>query len=210
TLTGQLKREGGGEEISGSRVGKVVAVTGALGYVASWLVKYLLERGYTVKASIFDPNDPKKTQNLLSLDGAKQRLKLFKADLLEEGAFDSVVEGCQGVFHTASPFYWFVTDPQAELVDPALKGTLNVLESCAKLWYMLSKTLAEEAAWKFAKEKGIDLVFIEWFGAWSSVTAIAEYKCRANFEPNKRPSAQIIRDLKHFPMQAADGLMLQM
>lgn len=27
-------------------------------------------------------------------------------------------------------------------------------------WYMLSKTLAEENAWKFAKEKGIDIVTI--------------------------------------------------
>lgn len=27
-----------------------------------------------------------------------------------------------------------------------------------QLWYALSKTLAEEAAWKFAKENGIDLV----------------------------------------------------
>lgn len=27
-------------------------------------------------------------------------------------------------------------------------------------WYMLSKTLAEENVWKFAKEKGIDIVTI--------------------------------------------------
>ena len=27
-------------------------------------------------------------------------------------------------------------------------------------WYVLSKTLAEENAWKFAKEKGIDIVTI--------------------------------------------------
>jgi nucleoside-diphosphate-sugar epimerase len=27
-------------------------------------------------------------------------------------------------------------------------------------WYVLSKTLAEDAAWKFAKEKGIDMVAI--------------------------------------------------
>ncbi|RVW25105.1 Cinnamoyl-CoA reductase 1 [Vitis vinifera] len=201
-------------------------------------------------------NDPKKTEHLLSLDGAKERLHLFKANLLEEGSFDSIVEGCVGVFHTASPFYYGVTDPQvkekqewyqwnnsflnlswetyleafpfyrpagpAELIDPALKGTLNVLSSCAKtptvkrvvvtssiaavvysgkprtpevvvdetwfsnqdickelkenteklksiffplsvffqLWYVLSKTLAEEAAWKFAKEKGMDIVTI--------------------------------------------------
>ena len=29
-----------------------------------------------------------------------------------------------------------------------------------QLWYMLSKYLAEEAAWKFCKENGIDLVTI--------------------------------------------------
>ena len=36
--------------------GKVVAVTGASGYIASWLVKLLLQRGYTVKASVRDPS----------------------------------------------------------------------------------------------------------------------------------------------------------
>ncbi|CAN1787797.1 Phenylacetaldehyde reductase [Linum perenne] len=171
--------------------GKVVCVTGASGYIASWLVKLLLQRGYTVKATVRDPNNPKKTQHLLALDGAKERLNLFKADLLDEGSFDNVVEGCEGVFHTASPFYLNATDPQAELVDPAVKGTLNVLRSCAKvpsikrvvitssmaavafngrtlapdvvvdetwLWYMLAKTLAEELAWKFSKENGIDIV----------------------------------------------------
>ena len=29
-----------------------------------------------------------------------------------------------------------------------------------QLWYVLSKTLSEEAAWKFAKEKGMDMVTI--------------------------------------------------
>ncbi|MBA0672435.1 hypothetical protein Goklo_025146, partial [Gossypium klotzschianum] len=115
-----------------SGAGKTVCVTGASGYIASWLVKQLLLRGYTVKASVRDPNDPRKTRHLLGLEGAEGRLKLFKADLLEQGSFDSVVEGCVGVFHTASPFYHDVLDPQAELLDPAVKGTLNVLSSCAK------------------------------------------------------------------------------
>ncbi|GMN26268.1 hypothetical protein TIFTF001_001233 [Ficus carica] len=184
--------------------GKVVCVTGASGYIASWLVKFLLQRGYTVRASVRDPNDEKKTAHLTSLDGAKERLQLFKANLLEEGSFDSAIEGSEGVFHTASPFYHDVQDPEAELLEPAIKGTLNVLNSCSKspsvkrvvltssmaavlnngkprtpdvvvdetwfsdptickeskLWYMLSKTLAEEAAWKFVKEKGIDMVTI--------------------------------------------------
>ncbi|KAK2993820.1 hypothetical protein RJ640_027698 [Escallonia rubra] len=187
-----------------SGAGKTVCVTGASGFIASWLVKFLLERGYTVKASVRDPNNPKKTGHLLALDGAKERLHLFKADLLEAGSFDAAIDGCEGVFHTASPFFYRAADPQAELIDPALKGTLNVLGACAKassvkrvvltssvaaviisrrpktpdvvvdetwfsdpelardmkLWYVLSKTLAEGAAWKFAREKGIDLVTI--------------------------------------------------
>ncbi|KAL1161562.1 hypothetical protein V6Z11_A07G143200 [Gossypium hirsutum] len=187
-----------------SGAGKTVCVTGASGYIASWLVKQLLLRGYTVKASVRDPNDPRKTQHLLGLEGAESRLMLLKADLLEQGSFDPVVEGCVGVFHTASPFYHDVLDPEAELLDPAVKGTLNVLSSCAKtpsvkrvvltssiaavayngkprtpdvvvdenwfsdpdyckdlkLWYVVSKTMAEDSAWKFSKEKGIDMVAI--------------------------------------------------
>ncbi|GMY22528.1 phenylacetaldehyde reductase-like isoform X1 [Fagus crenata] len=187
-----------------SEAEKVVCVTGASGYIASWLVKFLLQRGYTVKATVRDPNNPRKMEHLLALDGAKERLHLFKADLLKEGSFDSLVDGCEGVFHTASPVINNFTDPQAELIDPALKGTLNVLRSCAKvpsikrvvitssmaavafngkllapdviidetwfsdaafcekskLWYSLSKTLAEAAAWKLAKENAIDMVTI--------------------------------------------------
>ncbi|KAM0948815.1 putative cinnamyl-alcohol dehydrogenase [Dioscorea sansibarensis] len=184
--------------------GKVVCVTGASGYIASWLVKLLLDRGYTVKATVRDLGDPKKTEHLCALDGASERLQLFKANLLEEGSFDAAVDGCECVFHTASPFYYATVDSQAELIDPAVKGTLNVLGSCAKIssikrvvvtssvaavlfngrprtpdvivdetwfsdaefcehskmWYGLSKTLAEESAWKFSKDNGIEIVTI--------------------------------------------------
>ncbi|KAJ0094376.1 hypothetical protein Patl1_17141 [Pistacia atlantica] len=111
---------------------KVVCVTGASGYIASWLVKLLLERGYSVKATVRDPDDHK-VKHLHEFDGAKEKLLLFKADLLEEGSFDSAIDGCEGVFHTASPVVLSPNDPQAELIDPAVKGTLNVLKSCAKV-----------------------------------------------------------------------------
>ena len=57
-------------------------------------------------------DDPKKTQHVLSLDGAKERLHLFKPELMDEGCFDSIVAGCQGVFHTASPVFISAADPK--------------------------------------------------------------------------------------------------
>ncbi|XP_058006939.1 phenylacetaldehyde reductase-like [Hevea brasiliensis] len=75
------------------------------------MVKLLLERGYIVKATVRDSSDPKKTDHLLALDGAKERLHLFKANLLEEGSFDAVIDGCERVFHTASPAIFSITDP---------------------------------------------------------------------------------------------------
>ncbi|KAG5537027.1 hypothetical protein RHGRI_024463 [Rhododendron griersonianum] len=50
--------------------------------------------------------------HLLSLHGAKERLQLFEANLMEEGSFDSVVDGCEGVFHTASPVLLESSNPQ--------------------------------------------------------------------------------------------------
>ncbi|XP_050209188.2 phenylacetaldehyde reductase-like [Mercurialis annua] len=112
---------------------KVVCVTGGSGYIASWLIKFLLQSGYSVNATVRDPNDQEKTAHLLGLDGANERLHLFKADLMEEGSFDAAVHGCEGVFHTASPVFFSAIDPQTELIDPAVRGTLNVLKSCAKV-----------------------------------------------------------------------------
>lgn len=40
---------------------------------------------------------------LRELNGAKERLKLIKADLMVEGSFDEAIQGVDGVFHTASP-----------------------------------------------------------------------------------------------------------
>nr|XP_027109061.1 putative anthocyanidin reductase [Coffea arabica] len=96
-----------------------------------------------------------------------------------------------------------VASSWAELLEPAVRGTVNVLRSCAKVssikkvvitssvaavsnnrelkedvvideswfsdpsyceeqksWYALSKTLAEDAAWKFTKEHGIEIITI--------------------------------------------------
>ena len=109
---------------------KPVMVTGANGYVASWLVKKLLNEGLTVHAAVRNPTDEKKIKHLKDAAAStKGTLKFFKADLLAPGSYKESMVGCELVFHTASPFIINVKNPQKELIDPALHGTENVLNS---------------------------------------------------------------------------------
>jgi len=109
---------------------KPVLVTGATGYVAGRLVEKLLAEGATIHAPVRSPDNKEKTKYLDELaDKSSGSIKYFKADLLDEGSYDEAMKGCELVFHTASPFSLNVDDPQKDLVDPALKGTRNVLEA---------------------------------------------------------------------------------
>lgn len=112
---------------------KPVLVTGATGYVASWLVKRLLEEGLTVHAAIRNPDKKEKIAHLDKIaEKSKGTIKYFKTDLLEKGSYAEAMKDCELVFHTASPFTAVVKDPQKDLIDPAVKGTENVLESASK------------------------------------------------------------------------------
>eukprot|EP01104_Vermistella_antarctica_P020345 TRINITY_DN8677_c0_g1_i1.p1 TRINITY_DN8677_c0_g1~~TRINITY_DN8677_c0_g1_i1.p1 ORF type:complete len:333 (+),score=52.33 TRINITY_DN8677_c0_g1_i1:105-1103(+) len=112
---------------------RLVCVTGASGFVASHVVSELLASGYTVRATVRDLTNTKKLNHLKALPGAKDRLQLFEADLMRDGSFDRAVDGVDGVFHVASPFFTRnVTDPEKQLINPALQGTLSVLGSVRK------------------------------------------------------------------------------
>ncbi|KAL2479051.1 Cinnamoyl-CoA reductase 1 [Forsythia ovata] len=106
--------------------GEVVCVTGAGGFIASWLVKLLLEKGYTVRGTVRNPDDPKNS-HLRELEGAKERLILCKADLNDYQSLVEAINGCDGVFHTASP----VTDDPEQMVEPAVNGAKNVITAAA-------------------------------------------------------------------------------
>eukprot|EP00252_Welwitschia_mirabilis_P005929 TRINITY_DN16519_c0_g1_i1.p1 TRINITY_DN16519_c0_g1~~TRINITY_DN16519_c0_g1_i1.p1 ORF type:complete len:324 (-),score=40.41 TRINITY_DN16519_c0_g1_i1:95-1066(-) len=182
---------------------KVVCVTGGSGFIGSWIVRLLLEGGYTVHATVENLSDPDETQHLKALSGAENRLHLFQLNVLDFDAFSAAVNGCQGLFHLASPCTLEKPrDPQAQLIDPAVKGTLNALEASRRanvkrvvltssissmvpnpnwqantvidenswtdieyckrdeIWYPVSKTLAEKAAWDYAKTHNMDIVTI--------------------------------------------------
>jgi len=108
-----------------------VLVTGGSGYLASWIVKRFLEDGYIVHTSVRNLKDENKIQHLKKLSAANEnRLKFFEADLLVENSFAEAMQGCEVVVHTASPFFIdHIKDPLNELINPAVKGTQNVLNT---------------------------------------------------------------------------------
>ncbi len=113
---------------------KPVMVTGANGYVASWLVKRLLDEGITVHAAVRNPDNEQKIKHLKdAAANSKGEIKFFKADLLSPGSYKAAMEGCELVYHTASPFTIEVKDPQKELIEPAVQGTANVLNSAKEV-----------------------------------------------------------------------------
>ena len=109
-----------------------VLVTGGSGFVASHLVRRLLERGYTVHTTVRRLANAAKVAPLERMRAEfPGRLELFEADLLAEGSFDSAMRGCEVVFHVASPFLMpeKIKDGRVDVLEPALRGTRSVLAS---------------------------------------------------------------------------------
>lgn len=109
-----------------------VLVTGATGYVAGWIVRKLLEAGATVHAAVRDPGNQPKVGHLHNMASQLSgEIRFYQADLLDQGSYAEAMQGCGVVLHTASPFTIDVSDPQKQLIDPALEGTRNVLEQAS-------------------------------------------------------------------------------
>ncbi|SIS79265.1 NAD-dependent epimerase/dehydratase family protein [Paracoccus saliphilus] len=104
-----------------------VMLTGATGYLASWILHDLLELGLTVHATVRDPDSAKAAALRDMATGKPGELRLFAADLADAESFDAPMQGCAVVIHTASPYRLTVDDPESDLIRPAIEGTRHVL-----------------------------------------------------------------------------------
>lgn len=110
---------------------KPILVTGGSGYVAGWIIKLLLKKGLIVHTTVRNPTKPSSVDHLNEMaTNSPGKLKVFEADLLDEGSFDAAMKGCELVLHTASPFFISgFKDATEALIRPAKEGTQNVLGS---------------------------------------------------------------------------------
>ncbi|KAI0759540.1 NAD(P)-binding protein [Trametes elegans] len=108
-----------------------VLVTGANGYIGLWVIRYLLDGGYRVRAAV---RSSEKGESLIQLfsqklpEGAHHLTFVVVPDLSAENAFDKAVHGISGIVHIASPMTLAIENP-SEIIGPAVNGTINLLRS---------------------------------------------------------------------------------
>jgi nucleoside-diphosphate-sugar epimerase len=107
-----------------------ILVTGATGYVASHIIKQLLEQGHYVRGTVRSLKNKEKYQFLYDLVPEKsQNLEFAEADLLDTEKWNTAVQGVERILHVASPFPTASPRDENELIKPAVEGTLNVLNA---------------------------------------------------------------------------------
>lgn len=118
--------------------GNLVLVTGATGFIGSWIIKNLLDQGYSVIGTVRSEDKGK------ILTETYQSVKFSVIhDLSIPNVYDHVFKDHSDiayVIHTASPVLASSTDIKKEIIDPAVHGTKSLL-SAAKEFGKMSRRL---------------------------------------------------------------------
>ncbi len=121
-------------------------VTGGSGYIGGFIIRQLIEQGWTINTTIRSLTREAEVRAALAVPADK--LRFFAADLLNDAGWADAVAGCSHVVHVASPLPSGAVRHEDDLIVPAREGALRAL--------------------RFAKAAGVKRVVMT-----SSVAAIA-------------------------------------
>lgn len=151
----------------------LVLVTGANGHVGSHLVNLLLE----------DPNSPRVRAAVRSESSAtplRQRFTRhidagrldfsYVADMTAPGAYDAAVQEVTHIAHVASPLILDPPDLEKDLLQPAIRGTVGLLESANKSNTVKSVVVTSSFAAAFDPFKGWDSNYTYSSKDWNPLT----------------------------------------
>lgn len=100
-------------------------VTGGSGYIAGFLIRQLIDNGWSVNTTVRSLKREGEVRGWLNVDNA--RLHFFAAELENDAGWAEAMAGCSRVAHVASPFPLDVPKHADELVIPAREGALRAL-----------------------------------------------------------------------------------
>lgn len=103
----------------------LVLVTGANGHVGNQLTAHLVKHGYRVRAMVRRPDDARREIDILR----HAEVEVVAGDIRDTAAVARAVAGCEGVFQVAAVYSMHESDPQRDIIDPAVNGALNVLRA---------------------------------------------------------------------------------
>lgn len=108
-----------------------VLLTGANGFLGSHILSELLNRGFFVRSVV--RSQVKADQIARDFPSFKSKMDFgIVPDMTVSGAFNEVVKSTppfDAVLHQASPFLFSAIGNNAEFLDPAVKGTTEILKS---------------------------------------------------------------------------------
>lgn len=152
-----------------------VFVTGSSGFIAQHIVKLLVEKNYSVVGTVRSADKGEKLKANLGKNFEYE----IVPDIVAEGAFDKALKNHPEVtvaFHTASPFFYDTTDPELDLMVPALNGTKNFFLALKQFAPQVKKvviTSSDAAFYSADDEQDGSLLFDEtsWNDiAWADAT----------------------------------------
>ncbi len=104
---------------------KTVLVTGGSGYIAGFLIRQLIDDGWTVHTTIRNLGREAEVRRWLDTDNG--RLHFFAADLMADAGWAEAMAGCSHVAHVASPLPSHAPKSDDELIVPAREGALRAV-----------------------------------------------------------------------------------
>jgi nucleoside-diphosphate-sugar epimerase len=115
----------------------LVLITGATGHIGSCTLAVALENAYRARVSSRNLASAHKLKDLPSIKPHIEDVDFVEVpDLLAPGAFDQAVKDVDYILHLASPIPEpdspATIDVKKDYVEPAVKGTIGILESAAR------------------------------------------------------------------------------
>jgi nucleoside-diphosphate-sugar epimerase len=113
--------------------GDLVLLTGGTGHIGFRTLVEALSKGYNVRAAVRSETKVAEIKAAKSIQPYLGQLTFTIVPNIEKkGAFDEAVKGVDYVVHLASPLAKPSDDDEANIIQPAINGTLSILYSALK------------------------------------------------------------------------------